>query len=770
MYAYGIPRGAVLMKGILVNGNYFLLTQGTSAGPTLSYNGAPVTAGEFGGWMPIDAEPTDSGYEVVWKLAGADSYTIWNTDNNGNYLSSIASAVSGTNPALQSAESTFQLDLNGDGAVAAVGTVIESVGATDLVQSGNNYFLYAHGTSSGPVLSYNGSPVTVGEFSGWTPIGAEPMNGGYRIAWKLAGADSYTIWNTDSTGNYVSTLASTVSGTSLQTIETSFQQDLNGDGVIGPPRTGIEAVGLVDLVQLGRNYLLQANGTFSSPLLRFGGAAVTVGQFGGWTPIGAEPTLIGAGYEIAWKLAGSDAYTIWLTDQNGNYSSNLLAAVPGNSIALEAAESGFQQDLNGDGRIGTGLPVTPIDAVGPTHLVQVGNNYLLVAGGTSTGPVLSFNGAPVTPGEFGGWAPIGAEHYGSGYNVVWKLAGSDSYTIWNTDSGGSYTSMAAAAVPGTNPTLEVAELGLQQDLNGDGVLGLTNNVVEAFGSTDLVQFGFSYFLHAHGTQVGPLLSFNSSPVMPSQFGGWTLIGAEAMNGGYEVAWKLAGADSYTIWNTDGSGNYQSSLVAAVAGTNTTLEAAESSFHQDLNGDGVIGVPRTMIEAAGATDLVQVGGNYFLDAHGTSTGPQLSYNSAPVTAGEFGGWMPVGAEAMNGGYEVAWKLAGADSYTIWSADAAGHYQTNLLAAVPGTNTALESAETSFQQDLNGNGMIGTPASAGGTVTTSGADMLTVVTNPTPILIALGIRNGETAHISSPFDSAVVFYGFIRHPSARSFVGF
>ena len=249
--------------------------------------------------------------------------------------------------------------------------------------------------------------------------------------------------------------------------------------------------------------------------------------------------------------------------------------------------------------------------------------------------------------------------------------------------------------------------------------------------------------------------------MPSQFGGWTLIGAEAMNGGYEVAWKLAGADSYTIWNTDGSGNYQSSLVAAVAGTNTTLEAAESSFHQDLNGDGVIGVPRTMIEAAGATDLVQVGGNYFLDAHGTSTGPQLSYNSAPVTAGEFGGWMPVGAEAMNGGYEVAWKLAGADSYTIWSADAAGHYQTNLLAAVPGTNTALESAETSFQQDLNGDGMIGTPGSSGGTITMSGGSDFTAIASSTLTLVSsnilLAIGSEQTAHISSPFNGATAFLG-------------
>ena len=39
------------------------------------------------------------------------------------------------------------------------------------------------------------------------------------------------------TATYISMLIDAVSGTSaaLQSLETSFQQDLNGDGVIGPP-------------------------------------------------------------------------------------------------------------------------------------------------------------------------------------------------------------------------------------------------------------------------------------------------------------------------------------------------------------------------------------------------------------------------------------------------------------------------------------------------------------------------------------------------------
>ena len=37
------------------------------AGPSLKYNGAVYAAGQFGGWSPISAEKTASGYLVAWK-------------------------------------------------------------------------------------------------------------------------------------------------------------------------------------------------------------------------------------------------------------------------------------------------------------------------------------------------------------------------------------------------------------------------------------------------------------------------------------------------------------------------------------------------------------------------------------------------------------------------------------------------------------------------------------------------------------------------------
>jgi hypothetical protein len=83
-----------------------------------------VAAGQFdqfgGPWAPIGAEQTASGYEVAWKVTGADQFTVWNTDNSGNYVSSAFDVASGTSAALQSFETSFHQDLNGDGYIGLV--------------------------------------------------------------------------------------------------------------------------------------------------------------------------------------------------------------------------------------------------------------------------------------------------------------------------------------------------------------------------------------------------------------------------------------------------------------------------------------------------------------------------------------------------------------------------------------------------------------------------------------------------------------------------
>src|SRR5204863_451214 len=126
---------------------------------------------------------------------------------------------------------------------------------------------------------------------------------------------------------------------------------------------------------------------------------------------------------------------------------------------------------------------------------------------------------------------------------------------------------------------------VQGDTNGDKTadfaIDLTGNIsliyndllgiilptvaIEANGNTNLSTDAQGHFDLSGGGN--PTLKVNGYDVLSNQFGGWHPIGAEAVSGGYEVAWKLTGADQYLVWNTDGNGNYLSQALAVTSGAN-----------------------------------------------------------------------------------------------------------------------------------------------------------------------------------------------------------
>ena len=426
-------------------------------------------------------------------------------------------------------------------------------------------------------------------------------------------------------------------------------------------------------------------------------------------PIGAEQTS--TGYEVALFNASSNLYTIWNTDSSGNVLSASLAGVSGTNTSLEFIETSFHQDLNGDHTIG--IPGV-IESFGATELTEVGNNYFFdpIAGGS--GPELKYGGSPFVAGA---WAPIGVEKTAAGFEVALFNASSNLYTIWNTDSSGNVLSASLAGVSGTNTALESIEVSFHQDLNGDNNVGIPG-VIETSGATELVVVGNDFFFNPVSGGTGPELKYGGSPFVA---GAWVPIGAEHTATGYEVALFNAASNLYTIWNTDSTGNVLSASLAGVAGTNTALESIEGSFHQDLNGDGVIGIPG-IIETFGATELAEVGNNYFFNPVAGGTGPELKYGGSPFVATA---WAPIGVEKTSSGYEVALFNASSQLYSVWNTDSSGNVVSSPIAGVSGTNTALESIETSFQQDLNGDNVIGPPSHTSA-VTISVSNTSTVAT--------------------------------------------
>ncbi|WP_426614776.1 beta strand repeat-containing protein [Bradyrhizobium sp. McL0616] len=675
------------------------------------------------------------------------SYTVGSSDSTVSALAIIQMVANGA-----TIRDTAGNSANLSGALTSLpnlavgvpvgGTVIESYGSTSLVQVGSNYYLNSNSTGTGPMLKFGASAVTVGFFgSSWSPIGAEQVSGGgYDVAWKNSSTGMFSFWNVDSNGNYVSNLQQDATGgsTMVTSLETTFHQDLNGDGVIGtgPVTTStIESAGSTSLVLAGSNYYLNSISTGTGPMLKFGALAVTVGFFGSsWSLIGAEQ-VSGGGYDVAWKNSSSGMFSFWNVDSNGNYVSNLQQDATGGSTMVTSLETTFHQDLNGDGVIGTG-PVTTstIESAGSTSLVLAGSNYYLNSISTGTGPMLKFGASAVTVGFFGSsWSLLGAEQVSSGgYDVAWKNSSSGMFSFWNVDSNGNYVSNLGPDATGSSATVMSLEATFHQDLNGDGVIGtgpVTTSTIESAGSTSLVLAGSNYYLNSISTGTGPMLKFGASAVTVGFFGSsWSLIGAEQVSGGgYDVAWKNSSSGMFSFWNVDSNGNYVSNLQQDATGGSTMVTSLETTFHQDLNGDGVIGtgpVTTSTIESAGSTSLVLAGSNYYLNSISTGTGPMLKFGASAVTVGFFGSsWSLLGAEQVSsGGYDVAWKNSSSGMFSFWNVDSNGNYVSNLQQDATGGSTMVTSLETTFHQDLNGDGVIGTGPVTTSTIESAGSTSL------------------------------------------------
>jgi Tryptophan-rich Synechocystis species C-terminal domain len=859
--------GVTLVQMGGANGEY-VMELGNGTGLTLNYQGAPVTGGEFGAWAPIGAALLGSGdYEVAWKNATTGLYTVWDTDANGDYLSDATGSVAGSSLALEVLELGFDQDLNGDGAIgppssvpvttidavdgttllqisaapdaeyvieggnafepvlsnqgvpytggaytpiaaaelasggyevafqdaatgqytvwdtdgngdyvsdpigAAAGsnetaedlgtifalpavqhlpvTTIRTDGAITLAEVGDEYVI-EDGSGFGPWLENNDSPVTAGQFADWTPIGAALLaSGGYEVAWRNTATGQFTVWNTDANGNYVSSPIGAVSRDSyaLEALEPSFQQDLNGDGTIGPTKTVIDTLDGTTLAQLGAvsgEYALENSGG-SGPTLSNNGSPVTSGAMGAWTPIAAAELAWG-GYEVAWRNSATDQYTVWATDANGNYLGDVTGAVASGSQTADVLAALFQ------------LPGAPslslIHTDGATSLDEVDGEYVML-GGDGFGPWLEMNNSPVTAGQFGAWTPIGAaELPAGGYEIAWKNATTGLYTVWYANADGDYvTSLTGGAVSGMSLGLEVLEWSFGQDLNGDGVIGPPPTLITPIrtdGSTTLADVAGEYVFEVNGAP-GQSLDLLMTPVSVGEIANWAPIGAAQLaSGGFEVAWEDASAGQYTVWNTDANGDYVSAPIGIVSGSSLALENLEWSFGQDLNGDGTIGppssVPSTVIQTDGSTTLAEFGatnGEYVMEGSG-GTGQALEYQNLPVTAGQFGDWTPIGAAQLEaGGYEVAWKNTATGLFTVWDTDADGNYVSDPIASVSGSSFALEDLEPSFQQDLNGDGFLSTQL-----ITTGDTVDLTGQTEPTTI----NLGENDTAHASGGLNAS------------------
>jgi serralysin len=183
------------------------------------------------------------------------------------------------------------------------------------------------------------------------------------------------VWTTDSSGNYVSALFGVVSGSSnaLQSIESLFHQDLNGDGTIGVPASSSG----VTLTFVDANSGLTS---FTGSALSFEAFSTSSGQIVGFagdgTSLGSDQIdLQGMNYNSLHSSYNNSTGVLALTDGThtvdlqflGNYSqSNFLFANAGDGGTIVYAQTGSSQPSGSGG----GSPV-PIEVAGSNNSASV---------------------------------------------------------------------------------------------------------------------------------------------------------------------------------------------------------------------------------------------------------------------------------------------------------------------------------------------------------------------------------------------------------------
>jgi len=263
--------------------------------------------------------------------------------------------------------------------------------------------------------------------------------------------------------------------------------------------------------------------------------------------------------------------------------------------------------------------------------------------------------------------------------------------------------------------------------------------IEAAGATSLLQSGNYFFLSNSGGSELVLQAAPGDVVNENVYGSWSPIGAEQIaGGGYLVAWKEAGANLYSVWTADSTGTAISSL-NYVTGSDYRLELDEALMHQDLNGDGVIGlaVPTGGVLEVASTEstaatFIGSTGTLQLDAPSTFTGEIVGFSGNGTLAG---------SDHID--------LVGFTYNSSIQSDSTYNSSTGILIVNNGTAAdflfftgSYSQANFQFASDGDGGTIVYDPPTTGqSTAATDPADAITHITGYSTITGSAGLGNGQ-----------------------------
>ncbi|MBT7727535.1 MAG: hypothetical protein HN703_01465 [Planctomycetaceae bacterium] len=504
---------------------------------------------------------------MTYVVSSSDSAKLTASfDGNGDLVLTPNASASGSVTVTVTATSkldnltasdTFSVQLNGGGPVAPVLTAIESNGV--VLNQDQNGLLYAGDIA----LTSNGNILRFGQLSGWTPIGAETVDGTNYLAWQRSGSGSISQWQMDANWAYESYTAFSSGSPQFAQFETSFNIDADSDGSVGSFRQQVSTdAGLIILdVDTGTRQLYVGDVALTS-----GGNPIRDNQLGGWTPIGAE-TVDGVNY-LAWKNNSNGSISRWQMDANWAYQD--FSSFADGTTTFTEFEWDFRIDADGDSRR---------SIRGDTSGVLLQSNFttrILYVGDVA----LTSGDNPIRDNQLGGWTPIGAETVVGVNYLAWKNNSNGSISRWQMDANWAYQDFSSFSA-GTGAFAQF-ESDFGVDADNDGFVGPSRQAI----TTDTGVVALEVDTATRILYVGETALTSGSPLRDNQLGGWTPIAAETVDGVNYLAWRNNATKSISRWQMDANWAYESYFAFSVG--SSAYAEFEIAFDVDADGNGVTG--------------------------------------------------------------------------------------------------------------------------------------------------------------------------------------
>ena len=462
-------------------------------------------------------------------------------------------------------------------------------------------------------------------------------------------------------------------------METSFNQDLDGDGFTGaaPKNGGTASFSVTGSTKEGQILTINRSST--------------------------DPDGDDGNYNYQWQLS-SNGGNSWQNIGDNNSTYTIRALDLGNMIRAQISytdNKGFKEQVTTDIRnIPVPVSLANVETFGSYILAKNndGDGYIAPAGTDDFILLTDKNGKPLGDKSYPGWKLIGADTVDGINRTAWKH---DAYGFFFHKHDANWKEISGGSVePVGSPGFYNMETSFAQDLDGDGFTGAAPK-----------NGGTAQFFISGSKKTGQTLTINRSSTDP-----------DGDVGNYNYQWQSS-SDGGSSWQNIGDNNSTYTLRTLDLGNKIRAQISYTDtkgFKEEVTTDVLnIPVPVTVnnVETFGSYILAK---NNDQDGYIAPAGTDdfillTDKNGKPLGDKSYPGWKLIGADTVDGINRTTWKH---DAYGFFfHKHDANWKEISGGSVVPVGSPAFYNLETSFNQDLDGDGFAKAPPKNGGTASFS-----------------------------------------------------